>query len=288
MYTLRDIQTANLALLVEVDRVCRENDITYYLSEGTLLGAIRHRGSIPWDDDVDISMPREDYEKFACVAPGALGEGFAFWRAGELGENAFFDFVPHVALIDSQVRSADEREGFYGGRLNHVLLDIFILDDASDDDGQQAKLVRDLKYVYGLSWAHRYRIDYSSYTPAQRVMVFGLSRLGKFHSQSGLDERYDKTSQRFRDADTGRLFLSNTLVYELDRIYRKEWFERTIEVEYEGRSFPAPVGFDAILTQLYGDYRQLPPEEDRHSDHYDLTCADFHIGERGLGRVHGA
>ena len=94
---LRQLQLLELEILLEVDRVCKKHNITYYLGEGSLLGAIRHNGFIPWDDDIDILMKREDYEKFLQIAPVELGKDY--FLQNSFSEKNFWVFFSKVRLL---------------------------------------------------------------------------------------------------------------------------------------------------------------------------------------------
>lgn len=281
--TIEDVQRAETLLLLEVDRVCRENGITYFLSEGTLLGAVRHQGPIPWDDDVDIVLPRGDFERFAAVAPEALGEGFEFHGPDDIGDRAFFDFIPHVIMSDSRLHEDDDCTRFHGGILNHVLLDVFVLDDDTGGFSQWWRRTR-LKLVYGLSWGHRYHLDYSKYAGLQKAVVFVLSHVGRLFKQTTLNHAYDRISRSGR----GRgdcYFISNTLLQELGCSYRKEWYTENVSADYVGHRLNIPGGYDQILTEVYGDYLKLPPEDSRVPEHIDFDDPALTLSEMiGAGR----
>lgn len=266
--TIEDVQRAETQLLLEVDRVCRENGIGYFLSEGTLLGAVRHQGPIPWDDDVDIVFPRAAFERFVAVAPGALGEGFEFHGPDDFGDRAFFDFIPHVVMTESRLHEDDGCTRFYGGILNHVLLDVFVLDDDTGGFSQWWRRTR-LKLVYGLSWGHRYGLDYSKYVGLQKAVVFMLSHAGRLFKQTTLNHVYDRISRSGQGRGSD-YFISNTLLQEIGCRYRKEWYAESVTAEYDGHRLSIPCGHDSVLTEVYGAYLQLPPEERRVPEHIDF------------------
>lgn len=275
-YSLKDIQTVNTLILEEIDRVCRLHGLRYFLSEGTLLGAIRHGSSIPWDDDADISMPRKDYEKFLEVAPSEFTKCFELSTPDDYGDHAFFDFIPHVNYLDSRVTDPDGKMAFYGGKLNHIHVDIFVLDGAAEGFSQAWRRIR-LKFVYALSWAHRFEIDYSNYSSVQRPIVWLLSHLGRCRRQSKLNAAYTRIAKS-APSSVEAYYLSNTLEDELDRAYPKTWFSEVDTVDYDGHHFYAPRHYESVLEELYGDWRKLPSLESQVPEHYDLDDPYLYIG----------
>lgn len=277
-YTLQDVHHCNDLLLAEVDRLCSLHDIKYYMDSGTLIGAVRHKGNIPWDDDVDICMSRRDFERFEkhCLA-GELSEGFEYVHPRDYGENHFFDFIPHIAYTKSHIQADAGEMEFYNGKLNHILLDIFILDDMPPSAvACRWKKLR-LKLIYMLSWAHRYEMDYSRYSPAGRLAVAVMSRIGRAFSQTTLLKWYDRVSR----SDNGRGYSDSmptnyppSFFYV---IFKKQWFSDTVKLPMDEFEFCAPAGWDALLRECYGDYMQLPPEEKRHPEHYDVDDPEFWI-----------
>ena len=119
---LEKVHRANLRLLKEIDRICRKYKISYMLDSGTLLGAVRHEGFIPWDDDVDLAFTRANYEMFLKVAPRELPEGMSLLRPEEIrGGKVFYDFTTRVIYDNSRVHEDNEQMQFYEGKLNHLL-----------------------------------------------------------------------------------------------------------------------------------------------------------------------
>lgn len=278
MYTLEDIQAVNTTLLTEFDRVCRKLDITYFLDSGTLLGAVRHGGHIPWDDDVDVAMLRADYERFVQEAPQELSEGFALCAPSDYGPRAFFDFVPHIMYLPSAAHEADEEQAFYKGLLNHILLDIFILDDAPESSFARKLRSLRLKMTYGLSWGHRFKLDYADYSAVQKPVVFILSHIGRLFTQASLERHYWKIATAANGKGSSLCTPSNAIIPELDVTYRKEWFAQAVDIEFDGRQFFAPVGYDRVLGSMYGDYMQLPPADKQVPQHFDPADPYLDLG----------
>jgi len=278
MCTLEDVQRVNLGLLCEVDRICRAHGITYFLDSGTLLGAVRHKGFIPWDDDVDVAMLRADFERFAQVAPQELPEGYSFFTSAAYGDAVFYDFEAHISCDQSQVQAEDDETRFYGGLLNHILLDIFEIDEAPADGRLRKQQVRQLKYYYGLGWGHRYRIDFNDYTCIQKPVVWFLSRLGRGKPQSEIENGFWEAARRYEGSGSPYCYMPNYLLTEIALTYRREWYDHPIEVEFAGHRFMAPVGYDAVLRTMFGDYMKLPPEDKRCPEHYSFENTAFRVG----------
>ena len=129
-YDLKAVHQANLRILKEIDRICRSHGIRYFADSGTLLGAVRHKGFIPWDDDADVAFTRENYEAFARVVRDELPEGMEFLEPSQIGDGkACFDFTPRILYLNSRTHEDSREMAFYGGKLNHLYVDIFIQDE---------------------------------------------------------------------------------------------------------------------------------------------------------------
>ena len=256
-------------ILRELTRICKKYNISYYLESGTLLGAVRHHSAIPWDDDADIAMLRSDFEVFRRVVRKELKPEFYYVEPDELGK-AVFDFVPRIGLRDSAIRPESEEDDWYGnGILNHLLIDIFIVDDVSDIDFVHSFCYGLVVLFYGLGLGHRYRLDYSQYKGASGIAVRVLSTLGKLFPAGFLVRCYDRVTrlESGQNRKKGRVYYGNYLFQDIRQIYRKEWFTPAKEVDLDGEAFPGPNNAHMCLKTLYGNYMELPPEEKRTQPH---------------------
>lgn len=239
-------------ILDEVVSFCEKNNLRYYLAYGTLLGAVRHKGYIPWDDDIDIHMPRPDYEKFIKLYNKQ--EGNYRIVTHEL------DRRYHVPFAKIYRRGTIVNEFFYKQSVFGAYIDIFPLDGIKHN--WQA-------YICGQCVRFMYiktAIFCNRQTPARkaRLMITKLILL-PFSSHFILKTmRRIATRYGYGECSNVCSFGSRTCLRE---ILPLEVFEECTTVEFEGGHYHAPKGHDRYLAQKYGDYMQLPPEEKRISSH---------------------
>lgn len=246
--TLQEHQKALLVLLREFDRVCKALDIAYVLFAGTLLGAVRHHGFIPWDDDVDVLMRREDYERFLKEAPSVLDRDRFFLQK---------EFSDHWPMFFSKLRLNGTTclEKFHPkDPLIHqgVYMDIFPC-----DSGAKSKLGRRIQF-----YASKVVIAKSLYKrgydtdSGKKKLVMTLCRLLPMAPFLKLTKGGKK--------DTGIVhsFLGAASGYDKN-IYPSSYFTHRVEASFEGGSYPISRDYDQLLSILYGDYMRLPPPEER-------------------------
>ena len=133
-YDLTKVHEVNLKILKEIDRICRKYKIKYMLDGGTLLGAVRHKGFIPWDDDADIAFTRNNYEAFLKVVKRELPDTMELLMPEEFqGGKAFFDFTARVIYKNSRRHEDSPEVRYYEGKLNHLWVDLFIIDELPEN-----------------------------------------------------------------------------------------------------------------------------------------------------------
>lgn len=257
---LQKVQPILFDMLREVARVCDENDIPYFLYRGTFLGAVRHKGFIPWDDDMDIAMLREDYEKFCRIAPEKLGKDYCFqnWHT-DLGYAHPFGKVRKRNTVYIEAKCAPLAEnGFY--------IDIYPLDAAPEKEEDRKSLHRKLLHLY------RMKLMKCGYTPwREEDQIIWKKRIGYllyqtaalFFSQKKLVDTYEKLISRYTDGD---------IWYEQSALprnyyFKKQWCRELAEYPFGNAVFMGPKDYDAFLTSLYGNYMELPPEGQRENRH---------------------
>lgn len=267
-YDLSKVHEANLKILTEIDRICRKYKIKYAMDSGTLLGAVRHKGFIPWDDDVDVIFTRANFEMFLKVAGRELPEGMSLLRPEELGDGkVFYDFTPRIIYENSRVHEDDEQMRFYGGKLNHLWVDLFVMDRLPDQEAAAGRAKFYQKVIYGLAMAHRDKLDFSKYSIADKLRVGLLAAAGHLIPMRALYKLQQRIAAKDRTKRTKRWYCSN---YQPDFLYVTidgDWCETVVDLDFEGRRFMAPKGYTHVLEQIYGDYMTLPPEDKRVPAH---------------------
>ncbi len=254
-----EIREELLALLVAFDGFAKSNDIRYSLAYGTLLGAVRHAGFIPWDDDVDVIVPRPDYEKLVAYARsgGAVG-GYRF-----VGHEVDGFPMPFLKLVNPRIRV---RDCATKDRIRLDLwIDVFPLDGCSSDPEKFKARDREASLCKACVKTANYRFWGAGKGRLNRI---GKMLAMPFVELMGLGARAERrllelaaVKPDFDEAD----YVCNVVwgIYGLGERFRKDFFEDMIEVVFENHAFPALSGWDAYLTQIYGDYMTLPPKEKR-------------------------
>ena len=265
MERLEYIHNLLFDMLTAIDELCEKHSITYFLDSGTLLGAVREKDFIPWDDDADISMKREDYEKFLAVAD----ELPAPYRlvTPECYGGYFFDFTPRILNMDEPLREESAADIAQNNYQNRVAVDIFIIDKAPADDAVFSRMVLKQKMIYGYAMAHRYDKENGKYSLMQKAQVLVLRTLGRFMKLENILKKQEKVSAAYRAENTGYYCITNFPVRSLSHRYDAADFDGVIRLKLGKGEFNCPCGYDKILTKYYGDYMTPPKKEARVSIH---------------------
>lgn len=265
---LTAVHQANLKVLKEIDRICRKYKIKYLLDSGTLLGAVRHKGFVPWDDDADVAFTREQYQAFLKVAGRELPEGMSLLTPdGFRGGRNFYDFSARIIYERSRTHEDSDKMCYYDGKLNHLYVDLFVIDKLPGNRLAERGVLLLQTVIYGLSMGHRYRLDYGKYHGVQKLAVAGLAGAGRLIPMKLLFRMQHGISVISRKSSGGKRYYSN---YAPDYYYVKldsAWCDEIVEMEFEGVMLMAPKGWQQVLTLVYGDYMKLPPPDQRVPAH---------------------
>ena len=261
---LRDLQLAELEILKEFIRVCKELNLKYYLYAGTLLGCIRHQGFIPWDDDIDVCMPRKDYEMFLEKGQEILKEKY-FLQSYKTEPEYTLNFAKirnsETTFIESSVRNSNINHGLY--------IDIFPLDGYSP----KKKFYNwKMDIIYKLHRTHiskQYTFERRK-TLKAKILYKVTDIIYKSKTITQILERENKIAQK---QDINKCTYVSTHEYIVktpkELCVPKEYFKEGITKIFEGIEVNVPINYDEYLKILYGDYMQLPPEEKRIPHHYN-------------------
>lgn len=259
--SIKEHQAAMVEMLCEFDRICRKFDIKYSLFAGTLLGAVRHKGFIPWDDDVDVIMARQEYEKFMQLAPDEINSDKFYLQS---------EYSKHWPMFFSKLRlngtACIERYHPRDFKTHMgVYIDIFPCDNLSDNPIVKKLQFYFSKVVIAKSLGKRGYITDSvikkifmvfsktiPYKPLWRFAVNKKNRESEYvHAFFGAAQKYEKS------------------------VFKREWIENTALMKFENYEFPCSKHYDELLTHLYGDYMTPLDESKRgckvHAEIVDLN-----------------
>lgn len=260
---MKDIyKTKLLESLIEIDRVCNENGLRYYLTGGTLLGAIRHKGFIPWDDDIDVAMPRPDYEQLKKIAANVFKKKFRFVTVDD--DEKYY--CRYAKVYHQETTLVEYRHPFYLGGL---FVDVFPL------DGMPTDLLQGRKHF--TKYRKKLNVLNILYTRPKVNSIINLLRYVRQSIYKLVFNIYEQIKILDRIAQTYSYEDSEYIVnfsgaYGEREITKKEYFDEYLLTEFEGYKFRIPKGYHMLLKGLYGDYLQLPPKEKQvsHHSHYYL------------------
>lgn len=258
--TLREIQLMALEIFKEVKSICDKHKIQYFVDSGTLLGALRHKGFIPWDDDIDIIFWRVDFERFVSVAKKELPSRYKLVLPGE--RDVFYDFIGKIINPAVSICPDTNETEYYGNYTNKPAVDLLVLDNASSNHIKQSCKIIVMKIIYGMAMAYRFSIDYKKYDIIERITIFLLSSLGKFFSYKTLYDWYQAVIQIDNNQISPICFGGLSTPPYLDRRIPSRCYQFGVSIQFENLEVYAPIGYDEVLTITYGDYH-IPPEVEK-------------------------
>ena len=250
---LQELKIVETELLRQFIRVCKQLNVNYYLLGGTLLGAVRHQGFIPWDDDIDVGMLREDYDKL-------MREGQALLPEGLFLQNHVTDpDYPHNFGKLRNSRTTFVEYSMKDRAMNHgVYIDIFPLDYYPE---------KNRRWFWFRNMLLRLRITYAFSADILRP-VTRLLRVFTLPLLPSLRGAIAKRETLFRSVTSGSRIANHCGAWGAKEIVPAHWYGEGTDVTFEGLTVRAPKEYASWLTQVYGDYMQLPPEEKRIPHHF--------------------
>lgn len=259
---LKQLQGTLLEILKDFDNVCRLNDISYSLAGGTALGAIRHHGFVPWDDDVDLLIDRINYEKFRNCFKEAMGN--RYWLHDPVNRPDLGLGSAKIRKKGTVYRSRDD----LGNDESGIFIDLFFVDNTFDNTLLR-KLHGFLSLAAGflLSCRSFYR-NRKLYLSLSDNYVFRIKVLFgfilSFLPVSFYTRQWDSINRMCKNGNSKYVTVPCGRKHFFKELYKREDIDNTELMSFEKLSLPVCVGYDTYLRQLYGDYREIPLKKESH------------------------
>lgn len=269
---LRQLQLYELNLLKTFAEICEKNNLRYYMIGGTMLGAIRHKGFIPWDDDIDIGMPREDYIRFMEIAKDNLPDYYDF-----LNYRKDDDYLRYFSrLVDKRVKIYNDSNT--DTIVENAWMDIFPLDGSSNNP-----LVRNIQFftlcvnrvMYHFSCFEKMVNLMRPGRPAYQRMIikFGMKfKVGRRKDSKKILDKIDRKLRRY-SFDKSDYVMNFFGAYVKKELLPREWFGEPKKYQFEDAMLNGPAEYDIYLRRFYGEY-QIPPS-DEHKDKHTITKIEY-------------
>lgn len=269
MEKLRKLQLSELEILKKFLKICEENNLRYFILGGTLLGAVRHKGFIPWDDDIDIGMPRKDYEKLDKILYKYQTENF---KKREVEHHTFIQIINPKKKIFLNMSKIKEETGAW--------IDIFPMDGMIEN-----KILRKLHMFRILFW--RMLFQYSNFSKVinlsnKKKRPFYENILITLGETLKLEEKLNKNKIRINLEKVLRKYSYDTSnevgnfmgVYKFKEMFKKNIYDEVQEYEFENIKLIGPKNYDFVLKQLYGDYMKVPDINDRNKHQIEILGSE--------------
>lgn len=262
----KELHDILLDMLDEFCRVCNENNLTYYLIGGSCLGAVRHKGFIPWDDDIDVGMPRKDFEKFNIIAQKKL-KGGLFLQNFKTDPNYYYEFCKirnsNTTYIEDGLSDLDINHGLF--------LDVFPIDYVPNTVLSKAEFrIKRAMYDNYINEYYKGKPKQASFQKKAMSLFAKIAIKDVFEAKDKRNELFKKISYQPTE------YIANFYgAWAKKEIVPADVFSEGVDALFEGRTVRVPTNYDAYLSHVYGNYMQLPPENKRVS-HHECKVIDLH------------
>lgn len=251
-------------ILAEFQRICEKHSLKYFAIGGTLLGAVRHQGFIPWDDDIDLAMMREDYEKFICIAKDEMNEPF-FLQTPDTDTGYYYGHLKIRMNGTTCIRRSEwaHKMPFHQG----VFIDVFPLDAVPD-----SKAVREIHRFLAvksssIARSAPYDLSLGDIKKKNRRKFRIYRKILRFVKPIRFSYLRDQIVQMYNKRPTKEIGqLGNAYKYYPNFAWERQWFDETVDVPFEGLTLKAPAGYDYVLTKLYGDWKTPTQNGNYHGE----------------------
>ena len=257
----RECKERLLKILVDFDEFCKKSELRYFLAWGTLIGAIRHNGFIPWDDDIDVAMPREDYQKLIELSKEwNIPYEFLCYEKGEEYPFYFGKFSDKKTILENKYVRDVADMGLY--------IDVYPIDDIKIEQPDITSYEKRLTNNELLQKFASMKKFWPAGKPLKTIVKYILFVYARSKGTAYFERQRDELiAKKAPEEAVATQCVSGNFVLQ------KKWFSETISIPFEEYAFSCPIGYDDYLRVLYGDYIKLPPEEQRVSQHdYEAYC----------------
>jgi len=274
---IKSVQAGLLNILKDFDELCRNISVDYYMICGSMIGTARHQGFIPWDDDLDVAMTRDDYNRFAKAFAEKYGNSnrYVLQDLCHHDKDVFTDCLfrmidtsklyPHK--INKNVCKPENADIF-----RYAVIDIYVCDNAFDNEKKHNIQMNLLKIIYNMAMGHRNNVDYKSYYRLGRskvVLMRFINRFGKLFTLSFIQKLYDRVSQWANGSDSENYFMSGCSITCIERKFKKVFFGKGSRMKFEDMMVEVPSDIDGLMEAMhYYNYMKLPPYSEWKPCHY--------------------
>lgn len=263
--TLRKLQLKELDTLVYFKEFCNKNNLLFYLCGGCCIGSLRTGGFIPWDDDIDILMPRDDYEKLYKLWDNDKQERFKLLRTDE----KIFTGNIFTTIVDTETTCVKANQAHLDIPFG-IMMDIFPIDGCPK--GKFKRTMQKLNaMIYSLFLAQIVPENHGGIMALGSKFLLSIVRSPKAREKKWRNA--ERRMSKYKIADCEYITELCEGVHSMQPEYPKEWFASAVYREFEGLQMPIPVGYDPYLKKAFGDYMTLPPE-DKQKPHHDIILVD--------------
>lgn len=263
--TLRKLQLKELDTLVYFKEFCDKNNLLFYLCGGCCIGSLRTSGFIPWDDDIDILMPRDDYEKLYKLWDNDKHERFKLLRTDE----KIFTGNIFTTIVDTETTCVKANQAHLDIPFG-IMMDIFPIDGCPK--GKFKRTMQKLNaMIYSLFLAQIVPENHGGIMALGSKFLLSIVKSPKAREKKWRNA--ERRMSKYKIADCEYITELCEGVHSMQPEYPKEWFASAVYREFEGLQMPIPVGYDPYLKKAFGDYMTLPPE-DKQKPHHDMILVD--------------
>jgi len=258
---MNEIQRSELKIFKEVKKILDKHHLKYFAIGGTCIGAVRHKGFIPWDDDIDIALPRKDYELFRTQYCSELPDCYRILDYDNCSSHNYLFFK----IFDVRNTYVEENYRYDPDRFTGTFIDIMPVDNIPYDN--EKNYIKKINHYAKMDLYIRPR-PHELTTASQKIRFFCKKILQHLHRVNYYSDKIRDFSLKLSSEPSKKVYFTWRFDLEQNRvIFNKHYFDEIIEVPFEDTTIMIPKGYNEYLTQDFGDYMKLPPDEEQRSIH---------------------